>query len=82
MFQARTVLILETKGQGFYELTNRAREFVEEQDIEIGLLTVFLHHTSASSPDPGECGSDGSYRSLELFQAAGPGRRHPLSAQL
>ncbi len=48
MFQARTVLILETKGQGFYELTNRAREFVEEQDIEIGLLTVFLHHTSAS----------------------------------
>ncbi len=48
MLQARTGLILETKGQGLYELTNRARDFVGDQGIDIGLLTVFLHHTSAS----------------------------------
>ena len=48
MRQARTGLDIETKGQGFYELTGLIRDFVDRAAIETGLLTVFLHHTSAS----------------------------------
>ncbi len=48
MRQTRHELIVETKGQGFYEITADVRRFVEAQNIETGLLTVFLHHTSAS----------------------------------
>jgi len=48
MRQARHALIIETKGQGFYEVTADVRRFVEAQDIGTGLLTIFLHHTSAS----------------------------------
>ncbi len=46
--QARKMLDIETAGQGFYELTDEIRTFVGGERIEIGLLTVFLHHTSAS----------------------------------
>ena len=49
MRQAKTELEIETSGQGFYEITHETiREFVGDQAIETGLLTVFLHHTSAS----------------------------------
>ncbi len=48
MRQARTGLEIETRGQGFYEITREIRTFVGDQAIEMGLLTVFLHHTSAS----------------------------------
>ena len=48
MRQARTGLEVETAGQGFYEITGEIRNFVADQAIETGLLTVFLHHTSAS----------------------------------
>lgn len=48
MRQARMTLDIETAGQGFYDVTGRIRDFVGDQRIETGLLTVFLHHTSAS----------------------------------
>ena len=48
MRQARTRLEIETAGQGFYDITDRIRTFVSGRAIEMGLLTVFLHHTSAS----------------------------------
>ncbi|MGI9417549.1 MAG: secondary thiamine-phosphate synthase enzyme YjbQ [Geminicoccaceae bacterium] len=48
MRQARTGLDIETAGQGFYEFTDRIRNFVGGEGIKMGLLTVFLHHTSAS----------------------------------
>ncbi|NJO38346.1 MAG: YjbQ family protein [Rhizobiales bacterium] len=46
--QARAALKIDTAGQGFYDITDRVRSFVGEQAIATGLLTVFLHHTSAS----------------------------------
>lgn len=46
--QARAALEVETAGQGFYDITDRIRTFVGDQSIATGLLTVFLHHTSAS----------------------------------
>ncbi|MEM7042835.1 MAG: secondary thiamine-phosphate synthase enzyme YjbQ [Pseudomonadota bacterium] len=48
MRQAREVLDIETVGQRFYEFTDRIRTFVGRAAIDTGLLTVFLHHTSAS----------------------------------
>ena len=48
MRQARHELIVETKGQGLYEVTAEVRRFVDAQAMSTGLLTVFLHHTSAS----------------------------------
>jgi secondary thiamine-phosphate synthase enzyme len=48
MQQMRTQFEVGTEGQGFYEITDRLHAFVSGQAIEVGLLTVFLHHTSAS----------------------------------
>jgi secondary thiamine-phosphate synthase enzyme len=41
-------LSLVTDGQRLYEITDRVRSWVAAQGIERGLLTVYLHHTSAS----------------------------------
>jgi secondary thiamine-phosphate synthase enzyme len=42
------VLEIPTSGQGLYEFTDGAERFVAENDIDIGLLTVFVRHTSCS----------------------------------
>jgi secondary thiamine-phosphate synthase enzyme len=39
---------LGTRGAGLYEITDQARNFVREVGQEIGLLTVFVRHTSCS----------------------------------
>ena len=41
-------LMLATDGQGLYELTERVRSWVVAQAIQRGLLTIYIHHTSAS----------------------------------
>lgn len=48
MQQARQGLTVGTKGPGLYEFTREVDRFVGGQPVETGLLTVFLHHTSAS----------------------------------
>ncbi len=48
MRQVKGSLRVRTEGQGLYDITARVRAWVSEQDIEEGLLTLFLHHTSAS----------------------------------
>ncbi|MGH6900902.1 MAG: secondary thiamine-phosphate synthase enzyme YjbQ [Geminicoccaceae bacterium] len=48
MRQAFDHLSLRTEGQRLYEITDRVRSWVAAQDITAGLLTVYLHHTSAS----------------------------------
>lgn len=48
MRQARQGLTFGTKGQGLYEITQSLRSFVDDSDIITGLVTIFLHHTSAS----------------------------------
>ncbi len=48
MQQARQGLTVGTKGPGLYEFTREVDRFVGGQPFETGLLTVFLHHTSAS----------------------------------
>ncbi len=48
MQQARQALTVTTRGQGFYDITREAARFVASNAITTGLLTVFIHHTSAS----------------------------------
>jgi secondary thiamine-phosphate synthase enzyme len=39
---------IATRGQGLYEFTASISEWLAQQSIEMGLLTVFCRHTSAS----------------------------------
>ena len=48
MRQIKGSLMVETNGQGLYEITARVQAWVADQDIRGGLLTLYLHHTSAS----------------------------------
>jgi secondary thiamine-phosphate synthase enzyme len=41
-------LRVATKGRGLTEITAAVREWLEKQEIETGLLTLFCRHTSAS----------------------------------
>ena len=39
---------IATRGQGLYEFTSTISEWVGRQKMQVGLLTVFCRHTSAS----------------------------------
>ncbi len=44
----QTVITIATTGQGLYEFTGEAAEFVRGAGVWEGLLTLFVRHTSAS----------------------------------
>lgn len=46
--QATARLLVETRGQGFVEITREAREALAACGIAQGLMTAFCRHTSAS----------------------------------
>jgi secondary thiamine-phosphate synthase enzyme len=46
--QASRQLLVETKGQRLHEITRKVQSWVAAQGIGQGLLTLFVHHTSAS----------------------------------
>ena len=48
MRQAFHQLSVASDGQGLYEITADVRSWVAQQGIGQGLLTLFIHHTSAS----------------------------------
>ena len=41
-------LAIETRGAGLYEFTDAVARFVREARVDIGLLTLFVRHTSCS----------------------------------
>ncbi|MCK4743914.1 MAG: secondary thiamine-phosphate synthase enzyme YjbQ [Sulfuriflexus sp.] len=43
-----TILSISTRGQGLYNITRELNEIVSTVNIENGLCTVFVQHTSAS----------------------------------
>jgi secondary thiamine-phosphate synthase enzyme len=45
---AQTTITIQTSGQGLYEFTSEAADFVGKVGMSTGLLTVFVRHTSAS----------------------------------
>lgn len=48
MIQAVHNLVISTRGKGLYEFTASLSEWVRQQKMQAGLLTVFCRHTSAS----------------------------------
>lgn len=48
MAHAQTSLSIETRGQGLYEFTRDVERFCAENRIDVGMLTVYCRHTSAS----------------------------------
>lgn len=44
----QTVIVVDTRGPGLTEFTDRAAEFVRRTGVAEGLLTVFVRHTSCS----------------------------------
>ncbi len=41
-------IVVETNGQGLYEITRKTMSFVHSSGIKNGLVTLFVQHTSAS----------------------------------
>lgn len=48
MKQSSHYLELLTRGKGLYEFTSAINDWVKRQQIQVGLLTIFCRHTSAS----------------------------------
>jgi secondary thiamine-phosphate synthase enzyme len=46
--QSHTTLTFDTRGRGLIEITRPVAEWVSASEIENGLLTIFVRHTSAS----------------------------------
>ena len=46
--QCRHELVIRTRGRGFYEFTAELHDWVRQNQLRSGLLTVFVRHTSAS----------------------------------
>lgn len=43
-----SIVTLATAGQGLYDITHKVAAVVSERQMDEGLVTVFLRHTSAS----------------------------------
>ena len=48
MGQSAAVLRIRTRGRGLYEFTDEVMVWLRGQRVEIGLVTLFCRHTSAS----------------------------------
>ncbi len=48
MRQFATIFRVRTRGRGLYEFTRELTRWVDERQVEAGLLTLFCRHTSAS----------------------------------
>lgn len=48
MRQLQTRIEISTKGRGLYEFTREARAFLRESRFDLGQMTLFCRHTSAS----------------------------------
>ena len=48
MKQALHKIQVSTRGKGLYDISDPIQDWVDEQEIGAGLLTVFVQHTSAS----------------------------------
>lgn len=46
--QSTTTLDVQTPGRALVEITRHVADWVDEQQVQTGLLTLFIRHTSAS----------------------------------
>lgn len=60
MRQAQTQIDIATAGRGLYEFTRQAGAFLRDSGLQLGVMTLFCRHTSASlliqeNADPTVC---------------------------
>lgn len=48
MPHSQTTITIRTSGQGLYEFTHDVADFCRGIDVNVGLLTIYCRHTSAS----------------------------------
>ncbi|MBF0160015.1 MAG: YjbQ family protein [Magnetococcales bacterium] len=48
MRQVQTTITIQTKGLGLLEITRTVALWLQEQNVHMGLVTIFCRHTSAS----------------------------------
>jgi secondary thiamine-phosphate synthase enzyme len=72
MIQAQHTLTLQTQGKGLYEITQEIVAWVSEQGMDIGLLTVFCRHTSASLTIQENADPDVQYDLKNFFENVAP----------
>ena len=72
MKQAHGELTVATRGKGLYDISREVRQWVSKQQIQSGLLTVFLQHTSASLTIPENADPDVRRDMTEYFERLVP----------
>jgi len=73
---------ISTHGQGLYEFTNDVRQWVMAQNIEIGLLTLFIQHTSCSLLIQENADPDVQTDMTAFFKCLVPDSNHPSMSYL
>ena len=68
LHQSSTSIASTAPRQGLHEITEQVAQWVREQDISSGLLTLFCRHTSASLVIQ-ENAANAARRDLESFMA-------------
>lgn len=48
MKQSETTLTIDTHGRGFTDITRDVNQWLQSTGMQLGVLTVFVQHTSAS----------------------------------
>lgn len=77
VFDMQHVLTLKTHGQSLYEFTHDAKNFVRQEEIESGLLTVFVRHTSCSLLIQENADPEVQVDMKEFFSRLVPDSNHP-----
>lgn len=70
--QAMDELVVETQGQGFYDITGRLIDWAARSGVGTGLLTVYIRHTSASLVIQENIDPDVQADLLDFFRALVP----------
>jgi secondary thiamine-phosphate synthase enzyme len=72
MRQAMHHVLIETKGKGLVEFTGEVNHWLSKQNIEMGLLTLFCRHTSASLLIQENADPDVQKDLMTFFEAIAP----------
>lgn len=79
---AHTTLVVPTNGKGLYPFTRQAENWLTGQQVESGLLTVFVQHTSCSMVIQENADPDVVLDMKDFFERlvpeTGTGYRHTL----
>ncbi|MGF9563829.1 secondary thiamine-phosphate synthase enzyme YjbQ [Neorhizobium sp. JUb45] len=73
----QTTISISTRGQGLYEFTRDVEAFVASSGVDVGLLTVFVRHTSCSLLIQENADPDVQHDLKEFFHRIAPPSSDP-----